>query len=210
MTCARHACRGIIIIDDVSPLREIDQEYWARSSIFFESKPFVMKESSGGFGSSSGYQTEWYGGNPSTSAQIKYILPKRHTFGKMSMEIQDMDGNKVTTIGPGKDKGINTVSWNYTMKNPKVAKGRLSASAGSQLRRCRQVAIRRSSPKAEKDRFEHEFTVENDPKIGLTEEQYELKHSTTMKVYDMTEELAYLVYRLDAYCEEWEVHRSGF
>ncbi|MCH2216372.1 MAG: hypothetical protein MK086_14495, partial [Flavobacteriales bacterium] len=47
--------------------------------------------------------------------------------------------------------------------------------------------------------YEHVFTVENDPKIGLTDEQYALKHSTTMKVYDMTEELAYMVYQLDTY-----------
>jgi photosystem II stability/assembly factor-like uncharacterized protein len=193
--------RGIIIIDDVSPLREIDQEVLGQKLHFFSSKPFVMEENSGAFGSSSSFQTEWYGGNPSTSAQIKYILPKRHTFGKMSMEIQDMEGNKVTTISPGKDKGINTVSWNYTMKNPKVAKGKTFSRGGftaPQVPAGRYKAIITKG----KDRFEHEFTVENDPQIGLTEEQYELKHSTTMTVYDMTEELAYLVYRLDAYCEE--------
>ncbi|MEM9051028.1 MAG: hypothetical protein AAGC47_03150 [Bacteroidota bacterium] len=190
--------RGVIIVDDVSPLREINAEVLSEKLHFFESKPFVMKESSGSFGSSSGYQTEWYGGNPSTSAQIKYILPKRHTFGKMIMEIQDMEGNKITSLGPGKDKGINVVSWNYTTRNPKVAKGKTFSFGGFTAPQVPAGQYKAVITKG-KATYEHVFTVENDPKIGLTEEQYALKHSTTMKVYDMTEELAYMVYQLDTY-----------
>jgi photosystem II stability/assembly factor-like uncharacterized protein len=196
--------RGVIIIDDVSPLREISQEVLDKKLHFFESKPFVMKESSGSFGEKSGYQTEWYGRNPSSNAQIRYILPKRHTFGKMTMEIQDLEGNKITTIGPGKNKGINTVSWNYTTKNPKVAKGKTFSFSGFTAPRVPAGQYKAVITKG-KDVFEHVFTVENDPKVGLSEEDYALKHSTTMKVYDMTEELAYMVYRLDAYYDSSKV-----
>jgi len=76
---------------------------------FFKSNPFVMVDQ-GGFASRFGTETQFVGANPSRAAQIKYFLPKRHTFGKMSMEIQDMDGNKVSTISPGKSKGINIVN----------------------------------------------------------------------------------------------------
>lgn len=195
--------RGVIIIDDISPLRQINQEVLVQKLHFFDSPTFVMKESSGGLGSASAYQTEWYGPNPSTNALIKYILPKRHTFGKMSMEIQDMEGNKITTIEPGKNKGINTVSWNYTMKNPKVAKGKTFSFGGFTAPRVPAGQYKAVITKG-KDVFEHVFSVENDPKIGLTDEQYALKHSTTMKVFDMTQELAYLVYQLDAFLEHAE------
>ena len=55
-----------------------------------------------------------------------------------------------------------------------------------------------------KDVFEHVFTVENDPKIGLTAEEYQKKFATTMVVYDMTQELAYMMYELDAYLEYFQ------
>ncbi len=196
--------RGVIIIDDISPLREINQEVLNKSLHFFESEPFVMEESSGGFGSSSGYQTEWYGSNPSMSAEIKYILPKRHTFGKMTMEIQDMDGNKVATIEPGKNKGINIVTWDYSMKAPKVAKGKTFSFSAFTAPRAPAGRYKAVITKG-KDVFEHEFVIEDDPKIGLTKEQYALKHSTTTKIYNMTEELAYMVYQLDAYHDSLKV-----
>lgn len=190
--------RGVIILDNISPLREINKESLAEKLHFFESPTFVMRESSGGFGASSGYQTEWYGGNPSRSAQIKYILPKRHTFGKMTMEIQDMEGNKIVPIGPGKNKGINTVYWGYNMKSPKIAKGKTFSFSGFSAPQVTAGQYKAVITKGKKV-YEHVFTVENDPKIGLSEKQYALKHATTMKVYDMTQDLAYMVYQLDAY-----------
>ena len=190
--------RGVIIVDNVSPLREINQDVLAKKLHFFESPTFTMVEGSGGFGSTSGYQTEWYGSNPNRTAQIKYILPKRHTFGKMDMEIQDMDGNTIVPIGAGKNKGINTVSWNYTMKNPKVAKGKTFSFGGFTSPQVPAGQYKAVITKG-KDVFEHVFTVQNDPKVGLSEEQHALKHKTTMKVYDMTQELAYMVYQVDAY-----------
>ena len=39
--------RGIIIIDDISPLREINQEVLEKDVHFFETKPSMMVEQSG-------------------------------------------------------------------------------------------------------------------------------------------------------------------
>ena len=46
------------------------------------------------------------------------------------MEIQDMDGKKIVDISPGKSKGINVVNWNFSIKNPKVAKGKTFSFGG--------------------------------------------------------------------------------
>ena len=192
--------RGVIIVDDLSPLREINNEVLSKKLHFFESETFVMKESSGGLGATSSYQTEWVGSNASSSAEIKYLLPKRHVFGKMAMEIQDMQGNKITTLDPGKNKGINTVSWGYMMKSPKIAKGKTFSFSGFTSTRVPAGQYKAVITKG-KDVYEHIFSIENDPKIGLNEGQYALKHKTTMKVYDMTQDLAYMVYQLDAYQE---------
>lgn len=190
--------RGVIIIDDVSPLREINAEVLEKKLHFFESKPFVMKDGSGSFGNGFGAETQFVGENGPSGALIKYLLPKRHTFGKMAMEIQDMNGNKIIEISPGKSKGINIVPWNFTMKNPKIAKGKTFSFAGFTSPRIAAGQYKAVITKG-KETFEHTFEVINDDKTGLSEAEIAQKHDTTMKMYDMTQELAYLVYELDAY-----------
>ncbi len=188
--------RGIIIIDDISPLREITHEILEKTLHFFSSKPTVMKDQ-GGFGSNFGTETQFVGRNPSSVAQIKYLLPKRHTFGKMTFEIQDMDGNIISTLGAGKSKGINIVEWSYSIRQPKTAKGKTFSFGGFTSPRVKAGQYKAVITKG-KETFDHVFEVVYDEHAGLSAEDRELKFNTTMKMYDMTEQLAYLVYELDA------------
>jgi len=48
----------------------------------------------------------------------------------MTLEIQDLEGNKITTLSPGKSKGINIVNWSYSIKQPKVSKGKTFSFGG--------------------------------------------------------------------------------
>lgn len=191
--------RGIIIIDDISPLREITPEVLNETLHFFKSKPTVMKDQSG-FGGSFGTETQFIGQNPSSAAQIKYLLPKRHTFGKMTLEIQDMDGNVISTLGAGKSKGINIVNWSYSIKQPKVAKGKTFSFGGFTSPRVKAGKYKAVIIKG-KDVFEHVFEVVYDEHAGLTAADRDLKQSTTMKMYNMIQDLAYMVYQLDAILE---------
>ncbi len=191
--------RGIIIIDDISPLREITPEVLKETVHFFKSKPTIMNDQSG-FGGNFGTETQFTGRNPSRAAQIKYLLPKRHTFGKMTLEIQDMEGNVVSKLGAGKSKGINIVNWNYTIKNPKVAKGKTFSFGGFTSPRVKAGKYKAVITKGKKV-YEHVFEVIYDKHAGLNASERELKHNTTMKMYDMTQELAYIVYELDAILE---------
>jgi len=187
--------RGVIIIDDISPLRELTEEIMAKKVHFFKSAPTQMVESSG-FSGSFGGETQFVGANKPRSAQIKYYLSKRHTFGKMTMEIQDMKGNKIVDLGPGKSKGINVVNWGYTKKQPKVAKGKTFSFDGFTSPRV-PAGTYKVVMKKGKDTYEHEFDLVYDKKSVLTAAERDLKNGTTTKLYDMTQELAYLVYELD-------------
>lgn len=191
--------RGVIIIDDISPLREITPEVLTKKVHFFESQPAVLSDESG-FAGSFGAETQFVGQNASTSPQIKYLLPKRHTFGKMIMEIKDMDGNVVSTITPGKSKGINIVSWPGNIKNPKVAKGKTFSFGGFTSPRVPAGKYTAVITKG-KETFEHTFEVVYDKRTGLSDADRKLKHDTTMKLYNMTQDLAYMVYKLDAMLE---------
>jgi len=188
--------RGVIIIDDISPLRQINQEVLARDVHFFETKPTVIKEESGFGGGST--ETQFVGANPTSAAKIIYYLKKRHIFGKMNMEIFDAHGEKVTEISPGKNKGINLVTWNYRIRPPKMAKGKSFAFGGFTQPRVPAGEYKVVLTKGKKT-YETSLRLINDPSSLLTEEERNLLHKTTMDLYATSEALAYLVYKIDAY-----------
>ena len=191
--------RGVIIIDDISPLRKITPEILESKLHFFDSQPVVMRDD-GGFGGNFGTETQFVGPNPSTVAQIKYLLPKRHTFGKMTMEIKDMDDNVISTLTPGKSKGINIVNWNFTRRPPKVAKGKTFSFGGFTAPRVKAGTYKAVITKG-RDVFEHTFEIVYDERTGLSAADRDFKYDTTMKLYDMSEALAYMVYQVDTYLE---------
>lgn len=192
--------RGIIIIDDISPLREINQNVLKKKLHFFNSKPTIIYEE-GSFSGSFGAETQFVGANPSRSAQVKYHLKKRHTFGKMSLEIQDEKGKVIGKLGPGKSKGINIVNWNYRMKQPKVAKGK-TFSFGGFTSPLVEAGTYNVVLKKGRETFTQKISLIYDPKSSLTKKDRTFKHGITMKMYDMMQELAYMVYELDAIAEE--------
>jgi hypothetical protein len=114
----------------------------------------------------------------------------------MTMEVQDMNGSVISSLGPGKSKGINIVNWNYRIRNPKVAKGK-TFSFGGFTSPLVEAGKYKAVLKKGKDTYEHNFEVMYDPKSLLSIEDRSFKHSTTMKMYDMMQELAYMVYELD-------------
>ena len=184
--------RGIIILDDVSPLRQINQEVLNKDLHFFDLKPAVIEEQSS-FGSTA-TEMEFVGNNPNTSAQIIYYLKKRHSLGKMEMEIQDENGNKITTLAPGKQKGINVVNWYYNMTTPKTAY--TEASSGYTTPRVQGGNYKAVITKG-KDTYVYPIKVINDPKSSISDSDRLKQKETTQMLYKMTEELAYAVYEID-------------
>ena len=187
--------RGVIIIDDISPLREINEDNLSNKLYFFERDQFEIQEF-GGFSDSFGRETQFFGANPSLSCEIQYLLPKRHTFGKMTMEIQDMDGNKITTLNPGKSKGINTVNWSYNMRTPKIAKAK-TLSFGGFTSPTVPAGDYKVVIKKGRDTFEKVINVAYKNNAGLSDYDRKFQYETVMKLFNMTEELAYMVYVID-------------
>jgi hypothetical protein len=186
--------RGVIIIDDISPLRELTPEVMSKEVHFFETKPFTMTEASD-FSGSFGAETQFVGENKNTNARIVYYLKKRHTFGKMEMEIQDMNGNRITTIAPGKSKGINVVSWNFTGTNPKVAQAKTLTYGGFASPRVPAGKYKVVLTKGN-ETYTHEIEVKYDDKSITTLEQRKEQEALTKKLYNMVEDLAYMVYEI--------------
>ena len=191
--------RGIIIIEDISPLREITTEVLKSKLHFFSSKPMKLSDESG-FAGSFGAETQFVGENANRSPQIKYLLPKRHTFGKMSMEIKNSKGEVVSKLSPGKSKGINIVNWSGNTRQPKVAKGKTLAFGGFATPRVEAGSYTAVITKG-RNVYEHTFEIVYDERSGLTLADRKMKHDIMSKMYKMTEELAYMVYQIDAFIE---------
>lgn len=194
--------RGIIIIDDITPLRQITNEVISKEVHFMNMPTFYMNEEST-FGGTSG-ETQFVGQNPSTGARIAYFMAKRHTFGKMRMNVLDKDGNYVASLSPGKQKGLNLVYWNFNGTVPKTASGKTFSQGGMFAPRVPAGTYTIVIEKG-KESFETKIEVAYPKKSVFTLEERKRQETTTTELYNMNEELAYLVYEL----EEWTKHAQA-
>ncbi len=187
--------RGVIIIDDISPLRELSQDVLIKNVHFFKTKPFVMQEEIG-FSGSCGSETQFVGQNKSKAARIVYYLKKRHTFGKMKMEVQDMDGNKITDLSPSKSKGINIVSWSFNTNTPKMAEGKTLSFGGFTSPRVPAGNYKIVMTKGKKS-YDHIIEVIYDEKSATTLSERKEQEALTQTLFMMVEDLAFMVYEVN-------------
>lgn len=186
--------RGIIILDDISPLRELNPQVMNEELHFFNSKPVVLDEESTFGGTSS--EVQFVGQNKTTDAQIIYYLNKRHTFGKMTLDIFDMEGNYINSLAPGKQKGINIVTWSCTMKSPKVAEGKTMAFGGFTSPRVPAGKYKVVINKGNKQ-FETIIELKYPENSVYTLDDRKMQKEVTLKLYNYSEKLAYMVYEMD-------------
>jgi photosystem II stability/assembly factor-like uncharacterized protein len=110
--------RGVMIIDDISPLRELSEEMLQSDLAFLPSRPYELTVNSSGGGFLG--DDDFIGDNPPQSVAINYYLKKRHIFGDMQIQIFNESGEMIKEIPAGKRKGINRVFWQMRMKAPKA------------------------------------------------------------------------------------------
>jgi photosystem II stability/assembly factor-like uncharacterized protein len=191
--------RGIIILDDISPLRNISESLLKSNLTFFDTKPFVISEKSN-FGGTA-LSNQFVGDNPTSNAKISYFLPKRHTFGKMVAEIVDMNGNLVSKLEAGKLKGVNTIEWGFNALAPKVAKGKGFALAGAPTVKAGKYKVKISKGT---EVFEKEIEVQYDPLSTFTLNERTEQQRVTQELFNFIQDLAYFVYNIDQWDEKVE------
>jgi len=110
--------RGIWVIDDVSPLRQLTPATLASAAVLLQPKPVEQRiQGSGGW--SEGDAT-YFGENPPGGATISYYQKARHVIGRMKLEILDSAGKVVDEIPTSKRRGLNRVQWSMLTKPPIV------------------------------------------------------------------------------------------
>jgi hypothetical protein len=114
--------RGIIIVDDITPMRTITPELAKKDVYLFEQPDMSLRNGALGGGSfppSGG----WVGPNAPDVTPVEYYLKDRVTTSDVRIDILDSDGKLVQTIPGSKRKGLNKVYWNMRLTPPQVAGG---------------------------------------------------------------------------------------
>jgi hypothetical protein len=110
--------RGVWIIDDITPLRQLTPKILDSEVAFLESRPSTLVLS--GFEGRSDGDGEYTAPSPDDTAGIAYYLKKRHMFGDLKLEIYDAKGNKVSSFTGGKRRGLNRVDWPMRLPPPRI------------------------------------------------------------------------------------------
>lgn len=114
--------RGIMILDNIVPIRSLTKKIIDQDVYLFDLKPLVLSDGKiggGGAPSTSG----WVADNPADIPPLQYYLKERVSIGEVKLEIYDPSGKLVKSIPGTIRKGINQVTWDLRMKPPKVASG---------------------------------------------------------------------------------------
>src|SRR5262249_43138265 len=122
--------RGIIIVDNIAPMRYLNKEIASKEVFVFNNDTIKLTNGNfgdGGFPGTGG----WIAPNPPSIPPVQYYLKDRVNTGKVVVEIYDKDGKLMQTIPGTNRKGINKVYWNLRMKPPKMASGGTKFDNGS-------------------------------------------------------------------------------
>ncbi len=121
--------RGIWIIDDISPWRELTPELMSKEIAFVAGRPTQQRiEAQGGWANG---DAVFVGNNPPDAAVINYYQRTRHLFGKLKIEVVDSSGRVVDDLPASKRPGLNRVTWSMHEKPPRVPPAAQIAFAGT-------------------------------------------------------------------------------
>lgn len=186
--------RGVIIIDDITGIRNVSSKILESEMALVPTRPTIWTDENtgGGFPNQAG---NFRGPNPNSDALILYYLKERPMTEDVKVQILDDKGAVLQTIPGSKRKGLNKVYWDMRMKPPKVASGARLDFGGFSGPEVLPGIYKVKLIKGDKT-VEGTIEIKADPKSVHTEEDREIRRKYLMDSYKMTEELAYLVDKL--------------
>jgi photosystem II stability/assembly factor-like uncharacterized protein len=183
--------RGVIILDDLEALRQLTPEITEEKIAFLETEPtYFYDGGASGAGRFSGSGI-FVGGNPSQAARIMYYAGRRHTFGKMYVEIY-RDGELIRTLPAGKSAGLNVVSLQTRLPKPKSPPSESrQASFGTTYGPSLPAGTYQVNLVKGRDTFQTDFTLAAHPDSPYGEAERKQQYDLLMRLYNDSESLAY-------------------
>lgn len=114
--------RGLFILDDIRPLRNLNKEIWEQDVYIFPTPDIVLNNGKFGWG---GPETSggWGTGNPPEHPSFNYYFKQRLNSGKVTLEVFDDKGALLQSMPGTIRRGINKINWNLRSTPPQVAEG---------------------------------------------------------------------------------------
>ena len=187
--------RGIWVIDDITPLRNLTPKVLASDAAFLAGAPTQQRINT--FGGWPEGSAAFNGPNSPNAALISYYQQKRHIFGRMKLEILDSDGKLVDTLPSNNRRGISRVEWLMELKAPHVppaATAAFEASEGPRvLPGTYTVKLTRG-----KDTCTETISVGLDARAKYTLDDRKAQFAAVMRVYGLLDDMSYDVDRINA------------
>jgi photosystem II stability/assembly factor-like uncharacterized protein len=180
--------RGILIVDDISPLRKINDVLLNSDVAVIPSRPAPVTV--GHYGGSWPDAGGFVGPNSSEQAQILYYLKDRVSSGTVKVEVLDEKGNFLVDLPGTKRKGINKVYWDMRVKPPRVAEGGSKADWASTVGPMVREGKYKVRVTVNGKTAEGELNLIPDPVSSFTQAQRDANYEAVMRTYRMQEELA--------------------
>jgi photosystem II stability/assembly factor-like uncharacterized protein len=187
--------RGIWIVDDIVPLRNLTNDVISKEVAFVTARPIQQRiEANGGWANG---DAVFVGDNPPDAAVITYFQRERHLFGKMKIEILDSNGRVLDEIPASKRPGLNRVTWSMREKPPRVPPAAQIAFFGTRGPRLVPGDYTVRLTKTGKT-YETKFTVGLDRRSTFTVEDKKAQYDAAMKTRDLFNDESALMDRIVA------------
>ena len=185
--------RGIIVIDDLTPIRNFTLPMLEEDIVFLPTRPYFLPK--GGVVQDFPGDDEFIGANPNGSARIAYYMKKRHVFGEMYLEIYDSKGNFIKQQPAGNRKGLNIVMIQSMMKPPRVPSSPniLGEAAFGPEMEPGDYIIKLIKGK---DTVSTTLRINYNPESDHSAGDRKLRRETLLKAYDLLEELAFIDHQI--------------
>ncbi|PYK31825.1 MAG: hypothetical protein DME57_02155 [Verrucomicrobia bacterium] len=185
--------RGIWIVDDIVPLRNLTSDVTSKEVAFITARPVQQRiEGNGGWANG---DAVFVGDNPPDAAVITYYQRERHLFGKLKIEILDSNGRALDEIPASKRPGLNRVTWSMREKPPRVPPAAQVAFSGTRGPRLVPGDYTVRLTKAGKT-YDTKFTVGLDRRAKFTVEDKKAQYDAALKVRDLFNDESALMDRI--------------
>jgi photosystem II stability/assembly factor-like uncharacterized protein len=187
--------RGIWIVDDISPWRQLTPEVLAKDAAFLENKPVQPQLLPAGGGWSEGDGT-FIGPNPPDAAVITYYQKKRHIFGRMKIDVFDDKGVLVDTLPANSRRGVSRIEWSMRLKAPRVPPAAITAGEATIGPRVLPGVYTVKMTRGQ-ETYSTTIHVGIDPRAAYNAADRKLQFDASMRVYGLLADLTFDVDRIN-------------
>jgi hypothetical protein len=182
--------RGVLIVDDISPLRKINAQLLNADVAVIPATPSPVTVGHGG----ANWPTAGFNGpNASEDARIIYYLKQRVNSGNVKVEIYDDKGTFLVDLPGTKRKGINIITWNMRVKPPRVAQGGAKLDFASTIGPMVQEGKYKIKVLVNGKVAEGDLDLVTDARTTSSAKDHEADRESVMRVFKMQEDLATLM-----------------